>query len=384
MVHYNCMVICFDATTEAKRALDALLATGQFQDTSEVVSMALVNYDVLQRSHVRTGAPAAPAPVRIEKSVAPTNPSPAMATRKSSTLGPQIPDLLFLIPGNASGIKLATIETGTGEASSNLPPAQWLFGQYNKFLPAKVSCRGLLNLLRQKSGSVSLVDAAEAIADAAWLFGDYLYMLDQASRRPREDSFAAAFPISAGNGAVSRMRFANQFVGDLRQPKPAEGRPKETKFNGLPAALKFFVCADGKIPILELTTAGAEFALLQNPILDCGQPTPDRKFSDAEVEFLLSHIRQFVPEEASAYAAITDAINQEADTPGLVDEFLCERFNLKIVPKAEQPDQITQTFLTTQRTGAISRMADLGLLVREKTGLNVRYRVTALGKQFNL
>lgn len=346
--------------------------------------MALVNYDVLQRSHVRTGSSAAPAPapVRTEKSVATTTPSPATATRKSSALGPQIPDLLFLISGNADGIKLAPIETGTGEASTNLPPAQWLFGQYNKFLPAKVSCRGLLNLLRQKSGGVSLANAAEAISEAAWLLGDYLYMLDQASHRPREDSFAAAFPVSAGNGATSRMRFANQFVGDLRQPKPAEGQPKETKFNGLPAALKLFVCADGKAPILELTTVGAEFALFQNPILDGGQSTPDRKFSVAEVEFLLSHIRQFIPEEASAYASIIDAIASDANTPDQVDEYLCKRFNLSIVAKAEQANEITQTFLTTQRTGAISRMADLGLLAREKSGLRVTYKIAELGKNF--
>ena len=44
------MVICFDATKEAKRALDSLIGTAQFKDTSEAISMALVNYEVIQRA----------------------------------------------------------------------------------------------------------------------------------------------------------------------------------------------------------------------------------------------------------------------------------------------------------------------------------------------
>lgn len=45
-------------------------------------------------------------------------------------------------------------------------------------------------------------------------------------------------------------------------------------------------------------------------------------------------------------------------------------------------DDITKTFLSTQRTCAISRMEDLGLLRREKEGLRVKYLVTRLGEEF--
>ena len=44
------MVICFDVSTDAKRALDDLLGTGQFRNQSEAISMALVNYEIIQRS----------------------------------------------------------------------------------------------------------------------------------------------------------------------------------------------------------------------------------------------------------------------------------------------------------------------------------------------
>src|SRR5436190_19661585 len=49
-MQHCCMVICFNATQEAKRAVDSLIETRQFKDTSEAISMALVNYEVIQRA----------------------------------------------------------------------------------------------------------------------------------------------------------------------------------------------------------------------------------------------------------------------------------------------------------------------------------------------
>jgi len=369
------MVICFDATLEAKRALDALLETGQFRDTSEVVSVALTNYEVLQRS-VSSGGPsvaAEAAEARSENSRPGAYQASAPCVSKTAQSRPQISELFYLNSTTADGVKLANVPAATEGSATILPPPQWLFGQYNKFFPVKASCRALLNLMRARPGAVALDEAVEAISQAAWQLGDYLYTSDQRAGRSREVVFAAAFPTTASNGAVSRIRFANQFVGNLRQPKQAEGQPKETKFTGFPAALRFMVCNGGKSPSLQLTTAGAEFALLRNPILDSTQEQADRKFSEAEIAFLLAHIKGFVPEETSAYYAILDAIQSGANTPDAVDAYLRHRFNLP----TEQT--ITKTFLTTQRTGAISRLADLDLIAREKQGLRVTYLLTSKG-----
>jgi hypothetical protein len=369
------MVICFDATTEAKRALDALLQTGQFRNTSEVVSLALANYEVLQRS-TSTGDSCAVAggpEMRTENSRLGPQRAAAPRTSKPAPSQPQIPEVCFLNSTTAEGVKLASVPAANVGAATSLPPAQWLFGQYNKFLPVKASCRALLNLLRERPGAVPLSEAVETISQAAWELGDYLYTLDQRAGRSREEFFAAAFPTTVSNGPVSRIRFGNQFVGNLRQPKQAEGQPKETKFTGFPAALRFMVCNGGKSPSLQLTTAGAEFALLRNPILDSTQEQADRKFSEAEIAFLLSHMKSFVPEETSAYYAILDAIQSGANTPDAVDAYLRHRFNLS----TEQ--DMTKTFLTTQRTGAISRLADLALIAREKQGLRVTYLLTSKG-----
>jgi hypothetical protein len=375
------MVICFDADIEAKRSLDALMATGQFKDSSEAISVALTSYEAIQRS-VSPGSQPVIAnwtPEKREETI--PDSAVAASASKVTAIEPHIPELFRLGDKTTRGIAFAAIPIMPPSVIV-LPPALWLFGQYNKFLPVKASCRALLNLLRRSPDGVALAEAVESISQAAWELGDYLYSLDQNAKRLREESFAAAFPVSASNGAVSRIRFGNQFIGDLRQPKQEAGEPKEVKFNGLPSALKFVQCSDGKSPLLQLTTAGAEFAVLPNPILDASRERAGEKFGDSETEFILEHISRAVPEETSAYVSIIDAIECGANTPDKVDKFLCNRFNLRVVAKTENDNEITQTFLTTQRTGAISRMADLGLVARRKEGLRVTYSTTDSAKRF--
>jgi hypothetical protein len=376
------MLMFYESTAEGKRALDALMKTGEFKNISEAISTALVNYQLIHNavaagqftmeSGIRNGeySPAPPAAVDsrtapLEDRQKPPSRIPLLFTRSPKTLHVQ---------------ELPTVAPAS---KADFPPASWMFGQYNKFLPVKASCRALFNLLGNSPSGVPLSEATEKISREAAKLGSYLSELDDRSNRTREDAFAAAFPPLTDNNAGSVSRFATQFVGDLRQPKQPSNQPRESKFNGLPAILKFLVCLDGKYPTLALTKPGADFANLKNPILDDDGHTPTRKFDDSEIEFLLDHIGRSVPEEASAYRSIIDAIDSGANTPDGLDGYLCQRFDLEIVTKEPANDhQIKQTFLTTQRTGAISRMADLGLVAREKSGLRVTYLVTEAGNSF--
>jgi len=381
------MVICFDATPEGKRALDSLLETGQFRDTSEAVSVALVTYATICKALAEGGQNA------VEtllgglggKATAEYNANSIQIrepVKGGANYVPRIPEVFTLKTSSVRGLTLEPVVETSEADRRDLPPAKWLFGQYNKFLPVKAACRGLLNLLQEQPAGVPLGNALETISTAAWELGDYLYLQDQRAKRSREEALTVAFPTTAGSGAVSRMRFANQFIGDLRQPKQSDNQPREIKFNGFPSALKFIGCSDDKEPVLRLTSTGAEFAILQNPVLDGAHDLVTRKFSDAEADFLLTHILRSVPEEASAYFAVVDAIEEGANTPDDMDKYLCRRFQLQIAAKAKAEAEITQTFLTTQRTGAISRMVDLGLIAREKNGLRVNYKITSVAQHF--
>jgi hypothetical protein len=364
------MVICFNATQEAKRALDSIVETGQFKDMSEAISMALVNYEVIQRAVKENRdvlhADVSPAP---KSPPATAQPAPVDASRPERVGAPgqqvprQIPSLFQLAEIRPNDEDLLSFEPPKRDYKT-LSPKDWLFGQWNRFLPAKATSRALLNIMCEHRSGIPVNDAANKISYAACDLGDYFRMLDARYARRREDSISAAFPSTTHSGGESRLRYGNQFVGTIKQGK----------LIGLPAALGFVAHDSAKNPSLRLTKTGAQFAAMPNPVLDPGL-TGD-KFTEDEIRFLLQHIQSCVPVEVSAFVAIIDAINDGANTPDKMDAFLRARFGLK------NEDAMTATFLSTQRTGAISRLADLGLIYREKAGLRVTYTVSHPGKCF--
>ena len=365
------MLICFDSSAEAKRALDALLETKEFKDVSEAVCMALVNYEAMHRTIGKSGAvigepaptprPPAPKPAPIPVAGAPAD--AAFVASWKEALEP-----FSLTVSTLEGIETVPLAEPPKPITTNLPPKDWFFGQLNRFLPAKATCRALLNMERQNPKGVLVSDASSKIAFAACRLGDYLRELDTRFNFNRDYSLAAAFPSTEYHGAESRIRFGNQFVGNIKQGQ----------LTGLPAGIGLLGHDASKDPRLLLTPTGAQFALLPNPLLDDLSSPGRDKLSEAEIRFLLDHIRKHVPAEISAYVAIIDGIKEKANTPEKLDEYLCRRFTLQVVEKADpkKPEQITKTFLSTQRTGAVSRMADLNLLWRQRQGLNVSYSVS--------
>jgi hypothetical protein len=134
--------------------------------------------------------------------------------------------------------------------------------------------------------------------------------------------------------------------------------------------------ASGNEPLLLPTKQAIQLAKLTNPILDGCQAEPTQKFSVEETEFLLEHIRAFVPVESFAFRTLLQAIADGADTPDKLDETL-----RALVPN-DSSRSLSPSFLTSQRSGALSRMADLGLIVRVRRGVKVSYTITEAGKEF--
>ncbi len=365
------MVICFSATQEAKAALDELMNSREFKDISEAVSMALVNYRVIyeavgERGHAVVNATEPAPPGDGSESERQSDISRAPRSSSQPPRIAAIPEIFGTRQTDLDSVKLISLPDQQSPASLNVPPKGWLWGQYNRFLPVKATCRALLRLLTDSPMGVPLDDAVSRISYAACTLGDFLSEMDSRLLRRREDAISAAFPTTAFNGAQARVRFGNQFVGTIKQGA----------LLGLPAGLRLLGCASMKEPLLSLTRDGAEFAALENPVIDTRDQWMSRTLSDAEIQFLLDHVKRAVPEEASAYVSLIDGIEGGGDTPDKLDSYLRERFQL------ENEAAIKPSFLATQRTGAVSRMVELGLLAREKSGLHVTYVVTHPGKCF--
>jgi hypothetical protein len=381
------MIICFDCPRETKERLDALLDSGQYKDYAELISVAVANLAILQRHVGESGILVISSDEQLEsgsRSTSTIEEHPRTTVRKRDViLGSheqktkrdrakpivEIPSLFLRSNAGEPPSLLANVPSDVWTLKQVIPLDRWLFGQYNKILPAKANCRALSNMLKQEHKGVPISKAASQIAEEATVLGDFLVHLDEVNSIGRDDALSIAFPSTDANIEKAQLRYANQFVASINQ---------QGQVSGLLIDLKLINHTGGKEPRILLTKPGWDFAMMPNPILDGTQEMPTQKFSAAERDFLLDHISRCVPAENFAYRAILSAIMEGANTPDMIDAAL-----QKYVPHNTNRS-LSQSFLASQRSGAISRMSDLGLVLRVRDGVRVSYVVTDTGRQFGL
>lgn len=381
------MIICINCNHETKVKMDSLMGKDHYTDYSELIAVAVANLWMLDREVTEKGAlviaertPLSSRvplsrPVKTANQVSATSSAPPSRERppaKTVTLlaertPPSIPDLFLLV--GLDGLSVATVDIERQEpiAADSFTLDRWLFGQYNKLLPAKANCRALARLAAEHPDGEPLEETAPRIAEVAALLGDWLADHDRRHQIGRDDALATAFPRSGPDAEKSRARYANQFVGSVNSQGVLSGLLRDYRLAGL---------APGNDPRLLPTKQGVNLAQLANPILDGCQREPTQRFSAEETKFLLEHIRSFVPVEAFAFRTLLRAIADAADTPDKLDEAL------RVFVPIDSNRSLSPSFLTSQRSGALSRMADLDLIARVRKGVKVSYAITEQGQIF--
>lgn len=365
------MIICFNCQEETKMLLDALVDDGHYRDYAEAIAGAVANLHVLQREIGDAGAIVVDANGNAdrhganEKAERDTGgPSPATAARAH---GDGVPDVFRLGDLGDRPDRLADAPLDGRATGGAIPLDQWLFGQYNKLFPAKASCRALARLQHDQPSGLPVDEVARRIADEAVLLGKELRERDKRTGAKRHVALATAFPQTGAKQEKGRDRYADQFVADL---------DRAGRLSGLPFSLGLLNLVSPGAGRILLTNAGRDFATLSNPVLDRGECSPDKRFSDEETEFMIAHIEASVPAEAHAYRAILAAIADGKRTPDDLDEELLQ----SVAPEIRS--KLSPSFLSSQRSGAISRMAELALVRRVKDGVRVSYAATEGGTQF--
>ena len=355
------MIICINVSQRTKDELEKLLEAG-YRDYSEAIAVAVRN-QLLLHAHAPSKSPHGAVPELIfAKSSQPGQEKKAFETPPTSTESLGVPTLFSGIGDISRPERFAPYPGDAFAVGQEVPADRWIFGQHNKLLPVKATCRALARLMgTAQHASLSLRKTASEIASEAVKLGDYLRHVDNVSGVHRDDALSFAFPCSdSPNGDKSRLRFANQFVASLT---------RQGSITGLPIELKLINRGHSRTPHLLLTEAGWQFAEMRNPILDDHKDARESKFTNDEIDFLLAHVRSRVPAEVYAYRAVVEAISNGANTPDKLDDALLEHLS----KRDEKP--FTRAFLTTQRAGVISRMIDLGLIQRVRDGLKVTYAV---------
>ncbi|MCK4314439.1 MAG: hypothetical protein KAX24_01580 [Anaerolineae bacterium] len=367
------MIICFNCSTETKRALDSLLKSGQYRDYNEAISLAIKNLAVLQEEVLKRGGLVIGADTEanahaFEGTTSHSTQGAMKPQEHNLTIEPLTVPAIFHLDGLADyPLPFVELPDDIWAIGQEIPLGRWIFGQYNRLLPAKASCRALARLLLSQPKGILLEEAAQRIAQEAAVLGDFLAYHDKQNDIARDDALSTAFPSTGENSDKSRLRYANQFVASVN---------KHGQVSGLLMDLKLINGKGRKTARLMLTEVGWQFAIMPNPILDDLQETPIQKFTKGERDFLLDHIARSVPVEDFAYRVILSTILKGKNTPDTVNTVLLEH-----VPQ-DTDRSLSKSFLSSQRSGAISRMTDLGLVERVRDGVRVSYVVTGIGEKY--
>lgn len=250
------MILCLEIDSSTKANLDELLKLGQYDDFSQAVSVAISNQLLLHQHARRTGGSFV---VASEDAAAksPKKSDPALVLAGQNAL--KIPRLFSAPAALPQGCDPASVPGDAFVSGAVIPVDRWIFGQHNKLLPVKASCRALASMTTDNRG-IPLPRAASEIASQAAELGLYLREIDEKHGLSRDESFAVAFPLSDSDaGDKARLRYANQFVGAVN---------KQGQLSGLLADLKLISLVSGREARIRLTQPGWEFAALKNPLLD--------------------------------------------------------------------------------------------------------------------
>jgi hypothetical protein len=359
------MIICFQCAHKTKEVMDVLIQAGAYSDYSELIAAAVHNLSVLETAGSGSRSFVVNDNFNTEPALRPhvdvllqNNGSPNFDATSTQFLIPES----FMLPALNRNAAMEFAETSPeAEHLGETPVDRWIFGQFSKFLPAKAACRALANLASETPAGFDLDKTSMRVAASAVKLGEYLAEIDRRHGLARDEALAVGFPSNGENSDRSRLRFATQFVGTL-----TNGRP-----GGMLWELR--LASPGSSGKFNLTKSGWQFAMLRNPALDEGR---GERLSREEIEYLLLHIRREVPIEHSAYLLILNGVADGADTPEKLDH-LCKQHI-----SSDRKDDLSDAFITTQRTGAVSRLNELGLIGRRREGNRVNYFVTTYGNEY--
>jgi len=373
-----------------KARADELVQAGAYSDFSSFCVAAIENQLLLETEHAHEvqdpheqGVVSRPAPKRRGRPTAwPGNGSasssanleraspaaPGGAASDNAVTEAGIPRLLDRDRLNGKPpFTLPAMFADVFDGAHMVPVERWLFGQYNRIFPAKVSVRALAVIGCEGKDALTLSTVGPRIAEAASQVGEYLRVLDRRLGHHRDEALATAFPPAGLEGEKGRLRYQNHFVGHTVRGEQG----------GMLVGLRLAMIQVVKNrPHIFPTEAGWHFACLSNPLLDEIADNPQKRLTEEEVTFLLEHITAHVPVELFAYRVVLSIIDAGHNTPESVNECL----------KAFRgPDRRTDSdddFLATQKNGVLGRMTDLGLVGRERRATRVSYRLSEEGHTF--
>jgi len=268
---------------------------------------------------------------------------------------PASPPELFRRP---EGVAVSTSPPVAAEHMADIRDVSgvpWIWGQVNRVFPLKCLVRAVLSIA---ATPVALEDLAAELAEPCRELGMFLLRIDEQKESRRDERLSVGFPTGPRKDAALN-RFLGLFLGEVRQDGRVSGALFSLGLMGVdPSGL------------VGLTSRGVHFAGLTNPLLDAGQVVD--VLSDEERTAYVEQVLRFCPGEVTAFSMIASALREGRSSNSLIEEVLA----------AGPGSHWTPAVVSTQRSGAMGRMLDLGLMLRKRHGRRVEFELTRAGSEF--
>ena len=227
-----------------------------------------------------------------------------------------------------------------------------IFGQVNRIFPLKMVCRWLATAAANNGHWPRFTAVNAQLADDAGTIGSLLDQWDANEDRERGSELATALPRRKNNASLDR--FLSQFVARITRASEIS-----------PGAVCQYELARFEGSTLALTERGVDFTNLSSPILDAHDQKATAALSKPETEFLITHIRDWVPTEWADMKSALAAVESGRSSPT----------ELAATMRADLPDEWTDSMVQTHVSGVIARLTDIRLLRRVWLGRNVQYQL---------
>lgn len=341
-----------DITQAQADIIGKMLATGKYQNVAQFISTAIEN-----QIHIETCDTA------------------YVSTRASKVIINSDSPFPDVISPNVSSIAMTKIKSQPkvvsmpkfSDLSASLWGADerqcWLWGQTNKILPVKIGLR----ILYTRLGTEQWIDLEEYKNDAADIaanIGTAIRKYEDKKGKLRDERISAGLPDE--KEFKSKLRYKGHFLAYMRKDEKLEGAMPFLRFVNLNKDEK------GRI-FIGMTEPGLAFASLDNPVID--HSNFDKNFSDKEIDFYLEYIAKHIKGESEAIIWLLNKILKGINNRDSINIELSRDLG----SAWKKP---SSAVINTQRAGLMARMFEMGLIEKEKKGVEVTYIISMRGKKF--
>lgn len=262
----------------------------------------------------------------------------------------------------------------------------WIWGQVNRIFPIKLGLRVLLTML----GNIQLIELEEfriRAEEIALRYGKMIRSYERSQGKLRDERVSAGLPIdnkSLLSELILKMQRSNKIseVDSYLKQKEFKSKHryrvhflaharKDGKLDGAMSFLRFINLQNrnGRT-FIGLTQAGLDFGRLDNPIIDSSDFR--KSLSEKEIDFYLGHVSRHVKGEYLAIKWLLNKLSEGARKR--------EDLNAKLKMDLGQIWGVSDPVINTQRSGLMARMFELGLIDKDKRGIDVIYKLTDRGR----